>query len=135
MSSNAFERKVAAVLAKVSGLWVHHPADVMGSSKLRLPADFIYGHAGGWGALEVKETRFSVLPKDQWPVHQRATARAVTASGGAYGLLVRFPDRDLLFLAAPGLSGAWTLDRVRSDHPAALRLLRLDLLPDILLAS
>lgn len=137
MSSNAFERKVAAVLAKDGRCWLHHPADVMGSSKRRLPGDFIWGCGIHWGLLECKETAEPrLLPKEGWPAHQRAAARAVVAAGGVYGLAVRFPSRDLLFVARTPASGAWEweMDRVRVDHPLALRLLRLEDIPDILLA-
>lgn len=138
MSANAFERKVAKVLAGAPGLWIHHPLDVPSRFKLRLPGDFIYGHAGGWGVLECKETAEKItLPKADWPAHQRATARAVVAAGGAYGLTVRFPDRDLLFLAGGWLSPAlgWDMDRVRSDHIMAMRIDRLEQLPRLLMGS
>lgn len=128
---------MAAVLAKDGRLWLHHPADLLGSNKARLPGDFIWGCGIHWGLLECKETAEPrLLPKAGWPAHQRAAARAVVAAGGVYGLAVRFPDRDLLFVARTAASGAWEweMDRIRANHPLALRLLRLEDIPDILLA-
>jgi len=93
VSDEPFERLVARKLARVSGLWVHHPDDAPGGRKAPRPADFIFGHRLGWGLLEVKHCAGASLPAAQWPPSQRRTAARVTAAGGSYFLLVRFEGR------------------------------------------
>lgn len=90
MSVEPFERKVAAALAKVEGLWIHHPQDVPGPQKVRAPADFVFGHRNGWGIVEAKHCHLAAMPLRMWEPHQRAAARAVEKAGGASWLLVRF---------------------------------------------
>jgi hypothetical protein len=91
MSRQPFERQVANELAKVPGLWLYHPSDE-GAGKPRRPADFIYGHANGWGCVEVKSTVTATLAQARWTPQQRQAAVRCVEAGGRYFLLVRFPQ-------------------------------------------
>lgn len=96
MSSNAFERKVAATLRRVPGLWSWHPAEPEGY-QAEVPGDFLFGHARGWGLLECKQTSDNRLSPSQWPAHQRTAARQVAAAGGVAWLAVSFRSGKRLF--------------------------------------
>lgn len=96
MSTQPFERQVAAALRRQPGLFVFHPSDA-GAAKLRVPGDFIWGCARGWGVLEVKACDAISLPAARWEPHQRRTAIEVEAADGRYILLVRFGRAGLIF--------------------------------------
>jgi hypothetical protein len=99
MSNQSFERQVAAALARIPELWTYHPPEPEGR-KADVPGDFVFGHAGGWGVLEVKATLLPTLPAAKWPMHQRRHARQVERADGRYVLLVRYPVGIRLFYFA-----------------------------------
>jgi hypothetical protein len=123
LSNQPFERQVAAALAKERGLWVWHPTDT-GAGKQALPADFFFGHEGGWGLLEVKHTVRNTLPATSWPAAQRRQADSIHKAGGFYWLLVRFPKGDRLFFAPNSV--------IAYDSPDAIPLQTLSDLDDFL---
>jgi hypothetical protein len=133
MSGQAFERQVAAILAKASArIWSWHPPEPLGQQN-RVPGDFLFGHRRGWGILEVKETELATLPARQWETHQRATAARVEAQGGCYWLLVRFARGDCLFRWAE-LQQPIAPAPIHVGHPSALRVRALDTLVDLLVS-
>jgi len=90
VSTNTFESDVGKWLRAIPDAWVHHPVDHP-KARYWKPADFLVCKDGKLVAIECKEVATGDrFPMSRWTPSQRQNARAITAGGGRYWLLVHF---------------------------------------------